>query len=312
VRISYHPDYTIPLPEGHPFPMQKYRALYHCLHAEGLLSEADVVTPEEAEWTDLALVHTPEYLTMLKEGTMDPSTARKLGFPWSDAVLRRARLAVQGTINASMMALQDGVAANLAGGTHHAFPDRGEGFCLLHDVAIAIRVLQRRCWIRRALVVDLDVHQGNGTAAIFAEDPTVTTFSMHGARNYPFRKERSTRDVELPDGCGDAEYLALLGQHLPEVIAEAQADLAIYLAGVDPVVGDRFGRLALTEEGIFERDRRVLVALREAGVPVVLVLAGGYASSPQRTAELHAIAHRAARTVFEPETPTVSREKNVV
>ena len=298
MRCSFHPDYTIPLPEGHTFPMEKYRALYRILKAQGLLSDDGVVMPEEADWTDLALVHTPEYLSMLRDGTMDPKTARKLGFPWSPAVLRRARLAVQGTINAVMMALQDGCAANLAGGTHHAFPDRGEGFCLLHDVAVSIRVFQRRRWIRTALTVDLDVHQGNGTAAIFAEDPSVYTFSMHGAKNYPFRKERSSLDVELSDGCGDAEYLGLLAEHLPRAIAESQADLAFYLAGVDPVLGDRLGRLALTEEGLFQRDRMVFAALKEAGIPVVLVMAGGYAGSAERTAELHAVAHRAARSVF--------------
>ncbi len=302
MRISYHPDYTIPLPEGHPFPMEKYRALYRVLKAQGLLADADIVEPEEADWADLALVHTPEYLTMLREGGMDRATSRKLGFPWSDAVLRRARLAVQGTINAAMMALQDGHAANLAGGTHHAFPDRGEGYCLLHDVAIAIRVLQRRRWIRTALTVDLDVHQGNGTAAIFAEDPSVYTFSMHGAKNYPFRKERSSLDVELTDGCGDAEYLGLLVEHLPRAIAESGADLAFYLAGVDPAAGDRLGRLNLSEAALFERDRMVLSALDSAGVPVVLVLAGGYAASAERTAELHAIAHQAARAVFGPDT----------
>ncbi|MNX49256.1 Acetoin utilization protein AcuC [compost metagenome] len=300
MRISYHPDYTIPLPEGHTFPMEKYRALYRILKTQGLLEDADVVEPSEADWADLALVHTPEYLTMLREGTMDRATSRKLGFPWSDAVLRRARLAVQGTINAAMMALQDGHAANLAGGTHHAFPDRGEGFCLLHDVAIAIRVYQRRRWIRTALTVDLDVHQGNGTAAIFAGDPSVYTFSMHGAKNYPFRKERSSLDVELTDGCGDAEYLGLLAEHLPRAIAESGADLAFYLAGVDPVLGDRLGRLALSEEGLYKRDRMVFAALKEAGIPMVLVMSGGYSASAERTAELHAVAHRAARDVFGP------------
>lgn len=298
MRCSFHPDYTIPLPEGHPFPMEKYRALYRIVKSEGLLTDDQVVTPDEVSWEDLALVHTPEYLAMLHDGTMDPKTARKLGFPWSPAVLRRARLAVQGTINATMMALEDGCAANLAGGTHHAFPDRGEGFCLLHDVAVAIRVFQRRRWIRTALTVDLDVHQGNGTAAIFADDPSVYTFSMHGAKNYPFRKERSSLDVELEDGCGDEAYLGRLARFLPRAIAESQADVAYYLAGVDPVAGDRFGRLSLSEEGLFERDRMVFAALKDAGIPVVLVMAGGYAGSAERTAELHAVAHRAARAVF--------------
>ena len=196
------------------------------------------------------------------------------------------------------MALEDGLAANLAGGTHHAFPGHGEGFCVLNDVAVAIRVLMRSRWIRRALVIDLDVHQGNGTAAIFADDPSVYTFSMHGAKNYPFRKPPSTRDVPLADGTGDAAYLAALRQHLPAVLDEARPDLTFYLAGIDVLAGDRFGRLALTRAGLFERDRYVLDTLRHADLATTLLLSGGYAETPDATAARHAIAHAAAREVF--------------
>jgi acetoin utilization deacetylase AcuC-like enzyme len=206
---------------------------------------------------------------------------------------------VQGSLNAARMALQDGIAANLAGGTHHAFPDHGEGYCVLNDVAIAIRALLRDGDIRRALVVDLDVHQGNGTAAIFERDPRVFTFSMHGERNYPWHKMTSSLDVGLPDRMEDEAYLTQLEQHLPEVITTARPDLAFYLAGVDTAAGDRFGRLSLTREGLHRRDRMALEALRKAGIPVALVMSGGYAKSPDLTADLHAIAHREAARIFD-------------
>ena len=298
MQVSYHPDYFTPLPEGHPFPMGKFPALHRILLAEGLIRLADVVAPTEAAWEDLRLVHDETYLSALATGLLDRSAERRLGVPWSPGLIRRARLAVQGTISATRMALRDGIAANLAGGTHHAFPDHGEGFCALNDVAIAIRVLLRDGAIRRALVVDLDVHQGNGTAAIFEHDPRIFTFSMHGERNYPWHKMRSSRDVGLPDRMGDDAYLAALESHLPEVIRAAQPDLAFYLAGVDLVTGDRFGRLSLTREGVRRRDRVVLEALRGANIPVALVVSGGYAKTADLTADLHAMAHREAAAVF--------------
>ena len=298
MQVSYHPDYYVPLPEGHPFPMGKFPALHHILLAEGLIRSADVVAPEEAAWQDLRLVHHEEYLSALATGLLDRAAERRLGVPWSPGLIRRARLAVQGTITAAHMALQEGIAANLAGGTHHAFPDHGEGFCALNDVAIAIRALLRDGAIWRALVVDLDVHQGNGTAAIFAGDPRVFTFSMHGERNYPWHKMTSSRDVGLPDRMEDDAYLAALETHLPDVIRAARPDLAFYLAGVDLVAGDRFGRLSLTRDGVRRRDRAVLEALRKAGIPVALVMSGGYAKTPDLTADLHAIAHREAAAIY--------------
>jgi acetoin utilization deacetylase AcuC-like enzyme len=303
LRSSYSPGYTIPLPEGHRFPMPKYRMLYELLLREGLLRADEIAEPHEASWDDLRAVHTEAYLAAIAQGRLDPRAQRRLGFPWSAALVRRSRLAVQGTLQAVCMALADGIAANLAGGTHHAFPERGEGFCVFNDVAVAIRAWRRGRAGRaphpgRALVIDLDVHQGNGTAAIFEGDPLTYTFSVHGERNFPFQKERSSRDVALPDGIGDAGYLAALRAHLPEVLVEARPELAIYVAGVDLVAGDRFGRLGLTPHGLLERERFVLHALRAAGVPAAVVMGGGYAPTPQRTAELHAATHRAAAEIF--------------
>jgi acetoin utilization deacetylase AcuC-like enzyme len=299
MRVSYSPGYFVPLPENHRFPMGKFPALYRLLIAEGLVRTEDVIEPGEAEWADLLLVHTPEYISNLAAGTLNRAAERRLGLPWSEALVRRSRLAVQGTINAALMAMQDGVAANLAGGTHHAFADHGEGFCVLNDVAVAIRVLQQSDHIRRALSIDLDVHQGNGTAAIFAGDESVYTFSMHGENNYPFHKPPSSRDINLPDHTGDNVYLSTLAAHLPTVFEEARPDVVFYLAGVDPVAGDRFGRLALTREGLHQRERDVLEAVRRYGVPVALVLSGGYAATPEATADLHAIIHREAKTIFD-------------
>ncbi|MFH1570785.1 MAG: histone deacetylase [Gemmatimonadota bacterium] len=282
------------LPPGHPFPMGKFTALHHLLLAEGLVREADVLCPEPAPWEDLARVHARQYLEALEAGALGRRAERVLGLPWSPALVRRSRLAVGGTVQAARLALADGVAANLAGGTHHAFPDHGEGFCVLNDVAVAIRLLVAEGRIGRALVVDLDVHQGNGTAAAFADGSGAYTFSIHGERNFPFRKERSSRDVALPDGTGDAAYLAALDQHLPQALDEARADLLFYLAGVDPAAGDRYGRLALSRDGLEARDRRVMAAAAARGLPLVLLTAGGYAPTPEATADLHAIAHRVA------------------
>jgi len=289
MRCAYHPDYYVSLPATHPFPMAKYPRLYERLRAAGWLEEREVIEPVEAVLDDLRLVHTDSYLAQLSNGTLDAAAIRKIGVPWSAALWRRSRLATQGTLEAARVALVDGRAANLAGGTHHAFADHGEGFCVLNDVAVAIRVLQRDARIRRALVIDLDVHQGNGTAAIFADDPDVFTFSMHGERNYPTRKMRSTLDVGLADGVGDDEYLGLLQQHLGATLGRFSPDLVFYLAGVDPAQGDRYGRLALSDDGLRRRERSVLGAVRSRGLPLVVTIAGGYASTPERTAELHSL-----------------------
>ena len=289
MRCASHPDYYVQLPPSHPFPMAKYPLLFERLQATGLLAESDLMEPAEAALADLRLVHSSTYLGQLESGSLDAAAVHRIGVPWSPALWRRSRLAAQGTLEAARVALEDGLAGNLAGGTHHAFPGHGEGFCILNDVAVAIRVLQRDALVRRALVIDLDVHQGNGTAAIFEDDADVFTFSMHGERNYPTRKMRSTLDVGLVDGMGDEEYLALLQRHLDAIFASFVPDLVFYLAGVDAVQGDRYGRLSLSDRGLRLRERRVLEACAAHGLPVVITIAGGYAATPHRTAELHSI-----------------------
>ena len=231
-----------------------------------------------------------------KSGRAEDSVIR-LGFPWSAELVLRSRSSAGGTLAAAFAALEDGAAGNLAGGTHHAFADHGEGYCTFNDHAIAIRTLQNEGRIRRAAVIDLDVHQGNGTAAIFAGDPDVFTFSMHGAKNFPFRKQRSSLDVELADGCGDREYLETLEQYLPAAIAGA--DIVFYQGGVDPLAEDTLGRLSLTHEGLRARDRIVFQAVRDRTVPIVLTLGGGYARPIDLSALAHAGTYREARAVFD-------------
>ena len=292
MKCVYHPSYQVALPPGHPFPMSKYSLLRDQLLAEGIVASGDILQPEPLDASSLGLVHTPEYLAKLATSGLSAAEQRRLGLPWSEALWQRSRLASAGTLLAARTALDQGLAANLAGGTHHAFADHGEGFCVLNDVAIAIRKLQAERALERAAIVDLDVHQGNGTAAIFETDDKVFTFSMHGERNYPLAKMRSNLDVPLKDGVGDAEYLDALQGVLPSVLDRARADLVFYLAGVDVAAGDRYGKLALTEEGIRRRDRCVIEAVRGRGLPLVIVLAGGYAATRARTAELHAHAFR--------------------
>lgn len=287
MKYVYHPSYQIALPAGHPFPMSKYGLLKDKLLSEGIMAAGDLALPEPIDRPTLELVHTDEYLAKLEASTLSPVEQRKLGLPWSEALWQRSRLAAAGTLTAARAALAQGMSANLAGGTHHAFADHGEGFCVLNDVAIAIRQLQAERAIARAAIIDLDVHQGNGTAAIFEAEDAVFTFSMHGERNYPLAKMRSNLDVPLADGTQDAEYLDALRRHLPQVLERANPDLVFYLAVVDVAAGDRYGKLALTEEGIRLRERWVIDAVRGRGLPLAIVLAGGYAPTRERTAELH-------------------------
>jgi len=298
MHICYTPRYYADIGEGHVFPIRKFELVRDRLVAEGTVAPAEIVEPREAAVADVLLVHTDDYVTRLRAGALTPRELRRLGLPWSKALVRRSFLATSGTINAARLALEGGVGANLAGGTHHAFPDRGEGFCVLNDVAVAVRVLRRDGLARRAAVVDLDVHQGNGTAFIFAEDASVFTFSMHGAKNYPLFKQRSTLDVELADGTGDEEYMGELSRHLPRVF-EHRPELVFYLGGADPFAGDKLGRLGLSVAGLRARDELVLGECRRRGVPVATVMSGGYAADIDDTVEIHCNTIRAAKEIFE-------------
>ena len=288
--------YAFPLPAGHRFPVAKYELLRRRVVEEGFVAPDCVHDPCRAADDALRLVHTDDYVSRFAAGRLADDELRRLGFPWSSALVERSYRAVGGTCEAAGAALGTGVAMNLAGGTHHAFADRGEGFCVFNDVAVAIRVLQRAGRIRRAAVIDLDVHQGNGTHAIFAGDPSVFTFSMHGARNYPFAKVAGCVDVELEDGTGDEEYVARLAAVLPAVLAAAAPDLVVYLAGADPHVGDRLGRLALSLDGLARRDAMVLGACRDVGIPVAITIAGGYGRDVEQTVSAHLNTVRVACT----------------
>lgn len=279
--------YTFPLPQGHRFPIGKYERLRQQVLNEGIVPPEALREPERATRESLLLVHTADYVDRFCAGQLGPDDLRRLGFPWSDALVERSLRAVGGTCEAAAAALEHGVAMNLAGGTHHAFPDHGEGFCVFNDIAIAVRLLQRARRVRRVAIVDLDVHQGNGTNAIFTGDDLVFTFSMHGGRNYPFHKVRGSLDVELDDGTSDEHYLTLLAEHLPAVIAAAQPDLVIYLAGADPHEGDALGRLQLTFEGLARRDAFVMELCREVGLPVAITIGGGYGRNLEDTVRIH-------------------------
>jgi len=274
--------------------MGKYPLLKQLLLEQRLLRPEDLIEPSPLERATLELVHTPAYLDKLESGSLSAAEVRRLGIPWSAALWRRSRLASAGTLLAARHALAEGIAGNLAGGTHHAFHDHAEGFCVLNDIAIAIRRLLLEGAIRRAVVIDLDVHQGNGTASIFEHDNRVFTFSMHGERNYPADKMRSSLDVGIRDGATDQDYLKLLASHLPRVLESSDPDLAFYLAGVDVAAGDRYGKLALTAGGVSARDRYVIEAVRGKGVPLAVVLGGGYAPDTMQTARLHALVFREA------------------
>ena len=297
MRVSYTPRYYADIGDGHVFPIRKFELVRDRLLREGTLAPHEIVEPRPAAVTDVLLVHTEDYVTRLRAGALTPRELRRLGLPWSKALVRRSFLATGGTLSAARRALAEGVASNLAGGTHHAFADRGEGFCVLNDVAVAVRVLRRDGLVRRAAVVDCDVHQGNGTATIFAGDADVFTFSMHGAKNYPLFKAASTLDVELPDATADDEYLGALARHLPRVLGHAP-DIVFYLGGADPYAGDKLGRLALTTAGLRARDELVLRACRDAGLPVATVMSGGYAADIRDTVEIHCNTIRAAKAVF--------------
>jgi acetoin utilization deacetylase AcuC-like enzyme len=293
----YHTDqFQFPLPEGHRFPLQKYALLREAVLAAGVVSAGDLIVPNEASDEQILLAHDADYLARVEAGLLTPKEVRRIGLPWSPELVIRARRSVGGTIAACRAALLDGVAVSLSGGTHHAFRDRGQGYCLLNDVVIAARTMQKEDRVERVVVLDCDVHQGNGTAAIAAGDPTIFTFSIHNENNFPLFKEQSDLDVGLDDGTGDKAYLQALVPGVRQALDQAgnASDsrtpvraLAIYLAGADPYEGDLLGRLALTKAGLAERDRLVLAMCRQAGVPVAVLMAGGYGRCVQDTVDVH-------------------------
>jgi acetoin utilization deacetylase AcuC-like enzyme len=295
VKIFYCDHFVLPLPDGHRFPMEKYAELRRRVAVDPATPAGALTVPAAATDEELRRVHTRDWVARVAGGSLSPEEVRKIGFPWSPGLVERSRRSVGGTMGAARAAISgDGVSVNLAGGTHHAFADRGEGFCVFNDVAVAIRGLQAEGRIRTALVADLDVHQGNGTAAIFGNDPDVFTLSVHGAGNYPFRKEASDLDVELPDGTGDDAYLSAARDAMDLALERSRPDLVFFLAGADPHEHDRLGRLALTFEGLRARDALVLGAAARAGAPVAVVMSGGYGTRLADTVTVHQNTVRAA------------------
>ena len=287
MKAFYTDHFVLPLPEAHRFPMRKYALLRQRVAESGLVAPADLIVPHAATDAEVLRAHGPDYLRRVRQGELTAAELRRVGFPWSPEMVERSRRSAGATVEACRAALAEGVAVNLAGGTHHAFRDCGEGYCVFNDSAIAARAMQAEGRVRRAVILDCDVHQGNGTASIFRGDATVFTFSIHGAKNFPLRKEQSDLDVGLDDGTEDAAYLEALEGGVRRALERAGAELAIYLAGADPFVGDRFGRLAVSKEGLAERDRIVFGLCRAAGLPVAVTMAGGYARQVTDTVEIH-------------------------
>jgi len=275
--------------------MKKFKGLHSYLLNKRILSESDIVEPSMVDESNLITAHTQRYVKAILNGTLERKEERRMGLPWTQSLAVRSRLAVQGTLNAGLMALQDGIAGNLAGGTHHAMPDLGEGFCVFNDVAVAIKVLQQSKWVNKVMVIDCDVHQGNGTAHIFADDPSVFTFSVHGAKNYPFKKPPSDLDVGLPDKTGDSEYHKALIGALDSILNDFEPDLVYYLGGIDPLETDHFGRLSLTLKGLRERERIVIETITQKDYPLVLLLSGGYAPTLEETVIAHSQMYEVAK-----------------
>ena len=296
--VIYHPDYVAPLPEGHRFPMPKFKLLRDLLLKDEVIKPEQIHQPELPDLATIQLVHTAEYATAFCAGTLESKAQRRIGLPWSQQLVQRTRIAVGGTILAAKLALKYGCACNTAGGTHHAFPHYGSGFCIFNDLAIAVRVLQNLNLAQRILIVDLDVHQGDGTAWIFQDDESVFTFSMHCEANFPGKKQQSNLDLPLPVGLTDEPYLQILARHLPDLLNQIKPDLVLYDAGVDPHASDRLGKLCLTDTGIYRRERLVLSTCKAAGYPVACVIGGGYSQDMSALVYRHSLLHRAAKEVY--------------
>lgn len=296
--IVYHRDYVAPLPEGHRFPMPKFKLLCELLLADGITQPELIYTPDIPSKELIEFVHTSEYVRAYCEGTLDTKAQRRIGLPWSPALVKRTCTAVGGTILTAKLALEYGIACNTAGGTHHAFPSYGSGFCIFNDLAIATRILQKFGLVNQVLIIDLDVHQGDGTACIFQDDPSVFTFSMHCEANFPGKKQNSDLDVPLPINLDDDGYLQILASYLPDLLSQVKPDLVLYDAGVDIHVSDRLGKLAMTDTGIYRREMQVLSTCLAAGYPVACVIGGGYADDLQALIYRHSLVHRAAKEVY--------------
>lgn len=296
--IVYHPEYVAPLPDGHRFPMAKFRLLAETLIADGIVHRSQFYTPERPSEAWIELVHMPEYVRDYCEGTLEPKAQRRIGLPWSPALVNRTCIAVGGTILTARLALECGLACNTAGGTHHAFPSYGSGFCIFNDIAIAAQVLLSEGIVQKILIVDLDVHQGDGTAFIFQDELRVFTFSMHCGINFPGTKQKSDLDVPLPEGMEDDAYLQTLDNYLPDLLSETKPDLVFYDAGVDVHLGDRLGKLALSDRGLFCREMQVLSTCVSRGYPVACVIGGGYAEDMNALVYRHSMVHRVASDVY--------------
>lgn len=297
-KIAWSPIYAHPLPEGHRFPMEKYELLPQQLLYEGTIEEKQLFTPSRMREKDVLLGHDKHYLDKLLNLSLTKKEIRATGFPLSNALIDRERHIMQGTLDAARFALQFGVSMNIAGGTHHAFSNRGEGFCLLNDLALAALGLIHEKAIKKALIVDLDVHQGNGTAQMLHDEPRIFTFSMHGANNYPVRKERSDLDIPLPDHTTDSSYLKTLTETLPKLIDQVQPDLLLYQCGVDVLEEDQLGRLSLTLAGCKQRDQIVLSLAKKNNIPLVAAMGGGYSKKISTILEAHANTFRLATEIF--------------
>ena len=296
MKVFYSDHFVLPLPDGHRFPMTKYSLLRERVENSSICGPDELREPRAVTDEEILRAHDRGYLDHVVSGTLTEKEIRRIGFPWSERMVERSRRASGGTVGACLAALEDGFAANLAGGTHHAFAHRGEGYCVFNDSAIAARAVQAARLVERVVVIDTDVHQGNGTAAILEGDPTVFTFSIHAEKNFPFHKERSDLDVPLSSGADDGTYLGALRSGLERALDESRPELAIYLAGADPFEGDRLGRLSVTKAGLAERDRLVLEGCRERNIPVAVTMAGGYSEDVGDIVDIHfASINRAAR-----------------
>lgn len=298
LKIAYHPIYKHPLPKGHRFPMEKYELLPQQLLYEGTCTHTNFFEPNIPNDKYIVAVHEPEYFYDLLNIKIPPRAARKIGFPLTEVLMERERIIADGTMTGCEFALENGIAMNIAGGTHHAYTNRGEAFCMLNDQAIGARYLQAKNLVKKILIVDLDVHQGNGTAEIFQNDDSVFTFSMHGANNYPFKKEISDMDIPLKKGIGDTEYLSILRENLPKLIDKTQPDFIFYLCGVDVIETDKLGTLAVTLEGCKRRDEIVLETCHRLDIPVQCSMGGGYSTDIKTIVEAHANTFRAAQEIF--------------